>query len=156
MKPLVIYDSKYGNTKIIAEQIAKGAKGLVMRAADVKQMEWDLVKLLIVGSPTQGGRPTQAVVDIFSYIHDKALKGIKVAAFDTRYDEKKANMFLKLLMKTIKYAAEKIHNLLISKGGESIAPPMGFIVEEKSGPLRVGEKERALKWGMQLAKKHKK
>ncbi len=38
-----------------------------------------------------------------------------------------------------------------AKGGQAILPPEGFIVEDKEGPLRAGELERAAGWGRQIA-----
>jgi flavodoxin I len=49
-------------------------------------------------------------------------------------------------MKVIGYAAPKIAKSLIAKGGRQVAPPEGFIVLDKEGPLRDGELERAAAW----------
>jgi len=39
----------------------------------------------------------------------------------------------------------------VKKGGRLVAEPEGFIVENKEGPLKQGELERANKWAKQLS-----
>ena len=49
-------------------------------------------------------------------------------------------------MSVIHYAAERIARELTKKGGRLVAEPEGFIVEQKEGPLKQGELERADHW----------
>ena len=58
MRHLVIYDSIYGNTQKIAEEIATSIKGKAVYVQDFKNETLNDVTLLVVGSPTHGGRPT--------------------------------------------------------------------------------------------------
>jgi hypothetical protein len=83
----------------------------------------------------------------------KALAGIKVAAFDTRTDMDTLNGAMRLFGKFLDllgYAAPKISSSLAARGGQVVRPPEGFIVEDKEGPLREGELERAVAWGRQI------
>jgi flavodoxin I len=48
------------------------------------------------------------------------------------------------------YAAAPSAALLKKKGGEQIAPPEGFLVQDREGPLKPGELERAASWAAQL------
>ena len=48
------------------------------------------------------------------------------------------------------YAAQAIAHRLKSKGGDLILPPEGFYVEDKEGPLFIGELDRAQSWAKQL------
>jgi len=151
MKALVIYDSTFGNTKRIAESIAKGF-GYDISAipvATVSRHMLDGIDVLIVGSPTQGGRPTKNIQEFIHTIPDNGLQGVRVAGFDTRFKESEQNFALRLLIKTIKYAAEKIAARLMSKGGIN-AIAEGFFVTGKEGPLVEGEPDRAEKWGESL------
>ncbi|HEX9935227.1 MAG TPA: flavodoxin domain-containing protein, partial [bacterium] len=65
MKTLIIYDSVYGNTEKIARAISKDLGShkdvSILRAGDVKPEDLTGLNLLIVGSPTQGFRPTAAI-----------------------------------------------------------------------------------------------
>lgn len=154
MKTIVIYDSAFGNTRKIAEAIYKGLEGevwlkLIEEVDPEKIQTYDLV---IVGSPTQGGRPTAGTMELLNKIREGQLKGVLVAAFDTRLSPGEQNILLRLLMRVIGYAADKIAKILVNKGGKLIEEPQGFIVNDKEGPLRVAEIERAQLWGSGLQK----
>jgi hypothetical protein len=87
-------------------------------------------------------------------VPDKALAGVKVAAFDTRTDMETLNGAMRWFGKFLDrlgYAAPKIASDLATKGGRVILPPEGFIVEDKEGPPQAGELERAASWGRQIA-----
>ena len=149
MKALIVYDSVYGNTekiaRAIAEAITPSAEVKVVRAVEANPSELESTDLLIVGSPTHGGRPTPAVQDLLKKV--LKLQGINVAAFDTRIPTK--------LVKVFGYAAGRIANNLKKKGGNLIASPEGFFVTGGKGPLKEGELERAADWakGMLEGKK---
>jgi len=146
MKNLVVYDSQFGNTEKIAQTIAKSISAAAIRVSRVKNEDLCDLNVLVVGSPTQGGRPTVALHQFLEQIPARKINGVKIAAFDTRLSEKHVNFALRLLLKTIDYAASKMAKILVSKGGKQIAFPQGFIVEDKKGPLAFGELERAQKW----------
>lgn len=146
MKRFVIYDSQYGNTQKIAEAVAKSISGKLLRVSDTDSKDLTGAEILIVGSPTQGGQPTQKIQTFLSTIPKGSLKNVKVAAFDTRFSENKVNFALKILIKTIGCAAPKIAKSLEAKGGNPILPPEGFIVKGTEGPLAEGELERVKKW----------
>lgn len=147
MQNLIIYDSLYGNTRKIAEKIAGVMpQSKALKVDELKPEILQNIKFLIVGSPTQGGRPTILLQRFLNQIPANTLKNIKVAAFDTRLSEKDVNFALRLLIKTIGYAAPKIAKSLEKKGGKLAAPPRGFIVRGKEGPLADGELERIDKW----------
>lgn len=154
MKTLVIYDSLYGNTEKIAHAIANGLSGggcvEVLHVDAVTLQDVISSSLLIVGSPTQGGRATHGVQNFLTELPKQALSQIRVAAFDTRFDAQDRSAGLKLLMKTIGYASGKIAHQMMSKGGQLVASPEGFIVETTNGPLREGELERAAIWAAKL------
>src|SRR3972149_5437056 len=149
MKALIVYDSIYGNTEQIAKAIAGAAGSDVkaLRAADANPAELKAVDLLIVGSPTQGGRQTLAIRNFLSKIPQASLKGIKVAAFDTRITRKFVGVF--------GYAAGRIAKDLEARGGSLIAPPEGFFVQGVKGPVSKGELERAADWLKEIIKSEK-
>jgi flavodoxin len=157
MKTLIIYDSVYGNTEKIAEAIAEALRPQnevkIMRVAEAHLTDIEEAKLLIVGSPTHGGRATPAMQDFLKTITNGTLRNTKVAAFDTRFDENKASLFLRLLVRIIKFAAPKIVNQMKIKGVEAALDSEGFIVEGKEGPLKAGELERAGAWAKSLLSK---
>ena len=143
MKNIVIYDSCFGNTEKIAQAIADSISAEMVKIKDIKISDLDDIKLIIVGCPTHGGRPTEAIQ---KFIDNIALKNIKFAVFDTRISKKDINIALRLLIKVIGYASPKIAKTLKSKGYEIITQPEGFLVKGKEGPLADGEIERARDW----------
>jgi len=146
MKALIIYDSMYGNTEKIAKAIGSAITGEaeVLHVGEANHSEWESINLLIVGSPTQGGRPTPAIQDLLNKVSESAIKGINVAAFDTRFSTRWVGIF--------GYAAGKIAGNLKGKGGTLVASPEGFFVKGKEGPVKEGELERAASWAKEIAK----
>ena len=155
MKILVVFDSVFGNTEKVARAIAEGlevrASVELLRAGEVQPGQlagWDL---LVLGSPTRGFRPTEAMMDLMKGIPPKALKGAKVAAFDTRFKaDELQSAGLRFLFNTGGYAAKRIADKLKKVGGELVVPPEGFYVEDTEGPLKEGELERAARWAEKL------
>jgi flavodoxin I len=150
MKVLIVYDSTYGNTEKIAKSIGGAITGdaKVLRTGEVNPSGLvEPIDLLIVGSPTYGGRPMPAIQDFLNKIPETAIKDISAAAFDTRLSTK--------LVRIFGYAAEKIADSLKTKGGTLILPPVGFFVKGKGGPLKEGELERSANWAKEIVKSKK-
>jgi flavodoxin len=136
MQSLVIYDSNFGNTRAIAEAIAERISNWT--ALHVDEVTLDDVKdldLIIVGSPINGWRPTGAIHDFLAKLPADSLKGVYAAAFDTR---------VKMIIAG--NAAKQIAAQLERVGAVLIAPPVGFIVKDREGPLAEGELEKAGQW----------
>jgi flavodoxin I len=140
METLVIYDSAYGNTEKVAQAIGSAIQGevKVIRPGSLNPSSMKTPGLLIIGSPTQGGRPLKAILDLLAAMPESAVKGTNVAAFDTRLTSKFAVIF--------GYAAPKIAKELEKQGGKLVMPAEGFYVKGSKGPLKEGELERAADW----------
>jgi flavodoxin len=149
MKALIVYDSVYGNTEKIAKAIGGAISGevKVLRVGEASLSELKTIDLLIVGSPTQAGRPTLAIQDFLNKVPESAIRGINVAAFDTRLSTRWVRIF--------GYAAGKIADSLKRKGGTLISSPEGFFVKGNEGPLKEGELERAAGWATAIVKSEK-
>jgi len=156
MKAMVVYDSVFGNTGQIARAIgnALGSREEVevIRASEVKPEQMTGLKLLIVGSPTRKFRPTGATTGFLKSIPRKGLKGVRVAAFDTRFpvSEIEKVRILAFFVKIFGYASKPIADRLVKKGGELVLAPEGFYVGKVEGPLHDGELERAADWARQI------
>ena len=144
MKALIVYDSTYGNTEKIARAIGEaiGGDARVVRAGGADLPNTEAIGLLIVGSPTLGGRASPDIKGFLDRLPNSAVKDMKVAAFDTRFSTRWVGIF--------GYAAGKIASKLKEKGGNLVAPPEGFFVKAKEGPLKDGELERAGVWAKGL------
>jgi flavodoxin I len=145
MKALVIYDSQFGNTEKIAKAIGAGFTGdvKVMKVGDVKPEDIAWSKFVVIGSPTQGGRPTPATKAFLDKTPKDAFTGKRLAAFDTRAK----GVFVKMFG----WAADKIEASLKEKSGNPTAKPQGFFVKSSKGPLVQGEEEKATAWAKAIA-----
>ena len=159
MKTLVINDSVFGNTEKVARTIAEslGSRSSVeiFQAGKVTPEQLMGMDLLVVGSPTRGFRPTEDVTNLLNRIRSKALSGVKVAAFDTRFKADELDSAgLRFVVKTGGYAAKRIADRLKKAGGDLIVPPEGFYVEDTEGPLKPSELERAAAWATSILDAH--
>ena len=159
-KALVVYDSFFGNTERIAQSIGNALVRPedvgILRVGDVRPEQLTGLKLLIVGSPTRAFSPSPAIKKFLKSIPKNGLKGVKIAAFDTRITDEEidsAVFFLRFLVNIFGYAAKPIVDRLVKKGGQLIAPPEGFYVQGTEGPLKEGELERASEWAKQITVK---
>ena len=145
MKSIVVYDSQFGNTEKIAKAIGEGlgAEATVVKVKEANVADLGFYNLIIIGSPTQGGRHTAAMKAFLDSIPADALKGKRLAAFDTRLKN--------VMVKMLGYAAPRIEAAIKAKGGNSTAQPQGFFVKSTKGPLLDGELERAKDWAKAVA-----
>jgi flavodoxin len=155
MNALIIYDSFFGNTEQIARAIdtalQETATVEVKQVKEVDPEDITNAQLLIVGSPTRAFQPTGAIKQFLRQLAKESLKGVRVAAFDTRIALDDINSrILPPLVKMFGYAAEPIAKKLSKKGGTLVVPPEGFLVKDTEGPLKEGELERAAEWATQI------
>lgn len=157
MNVLVLFDTQYGNTEKIAHAIAdalsSAASVRVQNARQAGSLDLEQVDLLIVGGPTQRQRMTASLKAILEAIPRRSLKGVEVAAFDTRY------RMSELLTGS---AAVRIGRLLKKAGARPTIPVESFFIERDVPPeggkrrhdieqLEPGELERAAEWACKIA-----
>ena len=155
MKTLVVYFSKFGNTKSIAEAIA----GVVTRAGDARTISIDQltasdineVDLVVMGSPTHYQSLPGAVRSVLKTLPRGILVGKSVAAFDTSL-----KMWGPLMLLT---AAHRLVRPLRKLGGRHVVRPQTFLVEasdlQDEGEIDLlynGEIERAKEWAGTILK----
>ena len=151
MKAIVIYDSQFGNTEKVAlairDVLSDAAETRLMRASSVAPRDLMAADLLVVGSPTQRFHATEPVE---RFLKGASLRGVRAAAFDTRFDMAEVDSrALKLAVKVAgdsAYAAPRIAGVLEKAGATMVVAPEGFIVTDTEGPLRDGELARAAEW----------
>ena len=158
---LVVYDSVFGNTKLVAQAMADAISEEMsvelLPVQDVKNSDLQGLNLLIVGSPTRQFRATPATIAWIKSLAPSALNGVNAAAFDTRIPEEqlKSNKALNFFSWMIAYGADPISKNLLKKGAHIIAAPQGFYVKDTEGPLVDGELKRAGQWAYSLINKIK-
>ena len=142
----------YGQPDPTEEEHAQDTCSLHRWCGEVSASQLKGPDLIIVGAPTQGLRPSKPVQGFLENIPDGCLKGVAVAAFDTRLSQADAGGGLCLLIKVGGFAAKHIGEALTKKSGRLVAPPEGFLVKGKEGPLSEGELERAEIWAREVAR----
>jgi len=155
MKTLITFESFFGNTETIARSIAQGLsldpEQHVHRVSAVTPQHLENLQLIIVGSATRGFTMCPDTKTFLKGLPPHALRGVCVAAYDTRVDiETVDNRFLTFMVTLFGYAAEKIEKKLKRLGGRVAGDYAGFIVEDSEGPLREGEQARAQEWARGL------
>jgi flavodoxin I len=110
----------------------------LLRVSDANASFINEIDLLIIGSPTHGGKPTKSIQDFVDKISRLDIKDKNIAIFDTRISNKLVGIF--------GYAGGKISSSLASKGCNIKGAPEGFFVKSSKGPLKEGEIERAVNW----------
>lgn len=156
MKTLVVYFSKFGNTRRIAEAIAEALK----QAGDARAISMDQlaapdlqgVNLVVMGSPTHYQNLPKAVRPIFKTLPRRILAGKSVAAFDTSRKTWGPIMLLT--------AAHRLLPKLRKLGGKRVVPPETFLVQagdsKRDGEIDLlcdGEIKRAKEWAVAILKR---
>ncbi len=164
MKALVVYETMFGNTQLIAEAIAAGLgeyPGVEMReVGDATAEDVRGADLLVAGGPVHAFsmsrestrrdavlKSSKTVVSNGQGIREwleslPAGDGKAAAAFDTR---------LSLGIVPVGSVAKPVSDRLTARGYRLVAKPEGFIVKGREGPLKDGEEARAREWGRKLA-----
>jgi flavodoxin len=152
MKGLVVYDTKYGNTKKVAEIIAdtlkqSGVDVDLFFVKDVKRFDVKDYQFLVLGSPTRFGTMSMTMKFFIGKLRDEDWGNKPFAAFDTENPEN--------LEKGEWSAAEKIAERLKEKRMNQLLPVLKALVFEMKGPLNEGEIERIQDFAKQFAAKLK-
>jgi flavodoxin len=145
MNSIVIYGSRHGNTRKVAEAIAgilrEHGKVQVMSAEKAPAILPEPTDLLVIGGPTEGHRMTEAVAQFFHRLSKGALAGKAAAVFDTR---------LRWPVWLSGSAGSGIEKMLLRAGARVIAPEVSFFVSGNLPVLEPGELERAAAWAVSL------
>lgn len=148
---LLIYDSLFGNTAIIAHHLAEAARARGKDVLEVKvdETEDQLIKkadILVVGSPTQSFNASKPMLEFLDRLESESIRNKPTLVFDTRIDLNKIDSkFLRWLVNRGGFATAPISKKLKKKGAKILGAE-GFIVTDREGPLREGELERASAW----------
>jgi len=145
MKGIVIYHSKYGNCKQVAEAILAGLKesGADVTLAEVSSLDAlpEDVDFVVMGSPTRAGRASGPIRKFMKKASWTA--GMKFAAFGTG--------LTKGVAKGDKISAEDISESLKVFGLGEVVPPFRAGVGGRKGPLEDGALDKAKAFGNTVA-----
>ncbi len=143
----VTYESKYGNTKLVAEDIAKGVREVAgteavlseLKEVDLKQLgDFDMI---VIGSPNHIGRATRSIRKFIDKLGNLNLEGKLAAVFDTYL----GNDFEKAMQKMERQISKKVPGLKL------VAPGLSIRVEGMKGPITEGELTKCKEFGIKIA-----
>lgn len=163
MRALIVYESMFGNTRVVAGAIGDGVSASMpvdlVEVGEAPAALPDDVALLVVGGPTHAlglTRPatraeaakeaTEPLVSsgigLREWLEalDASGPAVAVATFDTRADKPR------LPGSAAKGAARRLRR----RRFRMALPPESFFVSGTTGPLLAGEVERARQWGVRL------
>ncbi len=148
MKGEIFFQSKWGNSRQIAEAIGKGleASGHEVAVKRVKEAEPDPADdFIVLGGPTRMARAYGPIKKLAKNGFREGWAGKPFATFSTgaSVGTEKANQ----------QASEVFDELLKGHGLSEIAPPLMAKVQDMHGPLDEGELERAEEYGKELGAK---
>lgn len=152
MKTLVVYYSKFGNTRRLAEVVAEAiTKAGHVRVINIDQLavsDLDGADLVVMGTPTHAFSVPQAVRSILDAQPPGILAGKSVAAFDTTVKPWPLRWMR---------ASPKLLRRLRALGGKPVARPQTFFVKlhntQGTGEINLlldCEMEQARQWADQI------
>jgi len=147
VKIFIVYDTMYGNTRLVAENIMEGMKeieGTEIAIRDIEKVDLGDVAdsdAVLIGGPNHWGGPTRIIMKLIDNLGKIDLKAKWMAVFDTYLGSE----FKKTTMKMEKRIGEKIPGVTIIASGLSVK------VKEMRGPIDEGELSKCRDFGMIVA-----
>ena len=145
-KAIVVYESKYGNTKLVAETIVEGMRGvsgIETVLSEVKEVDLGQLTdfdVILVGSPNHMGSATRSIRKFIDKLGKLNLEGKLAAVFDTYL----GGDFEKAVKKMEKQIGQKVPGLKLAASGLSIR------VEGMKGPITEGELPKCKDFGVKI------
>jgi flavorubredoxin len=153
MKVFIIYDSKYGNTKITAKNIlesliqVEGIEADTCYAKEVDPQKLICYDALIIGAPNHMGRPSRTIQKFIEKLGKLDLKAKNAAVFGT-YSGR---------LRPVDRAVKKLEIILGNKlpNLKLLSPSLSIKVKGVTGPISEGEMSKVKEFGNRIAKQLK-
>lgn len=146
-KVLITYESKYGNTKRVAELINDGMNevpGIETKLVELKQVDLSALAdfdAILVGSPNHIGSATSSIKKFIDKLGTSGLGGKQIAVFDTYINRD----FEKAVKGMEKQIAGKASSLKL------ITPGLSILVGGMKGPVAEREFPKCKEFGTKVA-----
>jgi flavorubredoxin len=146
-KVIVVYESKYGNTRRVAELIIEGMKeiaGVEVVLGELKEVDPNQLadfEAILVGSPNHLGSATRSIRKFIDKLGKLNLEGKLVAVFDTYL----GGDFEKAVKKMERQISKEAPGLKLA------APGLSIRVEWTKGPITEGELPKCKEFGAKIA-----
>ena len=143
---IVVYESKYGNTKLVSETIIEGIRqvaGIETILSEISEVDINRLieyDAILVGSPNHMGSATRSIRKFIDKLESLNLKG-NFAVFDT------------YMAKDFEKAAKKMENQITKRVPElkQMAPVLSIKVAKMKGPIDAGELPKCKDFGVEIA-----
>jgi flavorubredoxin len=146
-KVLIVYESKYGNTKRAAEAIIEGmkqVKEMEITLASVKEVNLNKIAdyhVILIGSPNHIGGPTRGVKGFIDKLSKLHLEGKMFGVFDTYMGRD--------FEKAVKKMEEKISKK--APAMKRMVPGLSIKVQGLKGPILEEELQKCKVFGNKIA-----
>ena len=146
-KILIVYESRYGNTKRVAEAIVQGmqqVEGTEPMLSEIKTVDPNTVPnfdAIVIGGPNHLGGPTGGVKNFIDKIGKFSQADQKFAVFDT------------CLSGGFEIATKKMEQRMHEKAPamKAVVPGLSIKVDGMKGPIAEGELPKAEEFGAKIA-----
>ncbi|MCK4477179.1 FprA family A-type flavoprotein [Candidatus Bathyarchaeota archaeon] len=146
-KVIVIYESKYGNTKLVAEEIVEGMReveGIEVALSELKEVDLDKIldyHAILIGSPNHFGGPTRSIKKFIDRLGKLTLKKRVFAVFDT------------YIKRDLEKAVKKMEKRIKEKVPESklLVPGLSIKIQGMKGPILEEDLPRCKEFGSKIA-----
>jgi menaquinone-dependent protoporphyrinogen IX oxidase len=146
MKAIVVYDTKYGNTELVAKKITESmeANGIDTDLNDVKEVNFEKMAdydAILIGAPVHFGAASRTISKFIDKLGGLRLKGNWTAVFDT-YMKTDFEKGVKQMETRLN---EKVPRLKL------IVPGLSIQVDGMKGPIVEGELLKCEPFGRRIA-----
>lgn len=149
VKVFIVYDTKYGNTKLAAESILDGVKtveevetaiGYVKEVDVAKVADFDAI---ILGAPNHMGRPSRTMKNFVDKLSEVDFKAKNVAVFGTYSGN----------VRPMDRAVKKLEKIVQNKlpNAKLVSPGLSIRVKGIPGPIVDGELQKCVDFGKKVA-----
>lgn len=152
MKTLVVYDTLFGNTGLLARVIANRLPDVTLVHVDSLTPEHIAnAELIFLGSPSRGYNATKKLRQAVEALPKNALKQKSAAVFETRLKvAKHMPKIVRYLLQNTGWGDAKLDTVVLRKGAKLISPIGLFYVTTQEGPLKEGETDNAALWAKRI------
>ncbi|MEM0015203.1 MAG: flavodoxin domain-containing protein [Zestosphaera sp.] len=147
MRVIVVFETKYGNTRRVAEEICEGMKEVngvevvLKELKDVDVREVSNYDMILIGSPNHMGGPTRGIKAFIDELGRLRLEGVMYATFDTYMGRDLGKAVMKIVERVSKRAP----------GLKQVVAGLSVRVQGLKGPIAEGELPKCREFGRNIA-----
>jgi len=144
---LIVFDSWYGNTRLVAEEIARGISStgrVTTTVTSVQELNPPRMRqydIIVIGSPNHQGAATHSVRRLLHELALERLDSKTISLFDTCSRRQSAPVTIKM-RRALTHDDPSLH---------LASPGISVVVDGMQGPIHEGEVSKCREFGARLA-----